>query len=225
MFKSSADVFRIRQVVSDLTTYIATEGWNALTRVSTGKAEFAHLCSVFERQGGCFVLPDDHKVYGDVLLAAALPDDDFPAFTCATAFLLLDRIQLGGGDDSLYWNWDAFSDHYRLSDPAVRALLLNGFRTAARTGLVSISSLPTPAECFTEAPEAVLGALREEGHERLISAIADEAVPRAAGEVWIELSENLPSKAVLAGVRHLYERPQSIEPASPEIAPLIPWSL
>ena len=49
---------------------------------------------------------------GSLTTAAAMPDEDFSRFVVATAILLLDRIQDGGGTDDLYWNFEAFREHF-----------------------------------------------------------------------------------------------------------------
>ena len=160
MFTSAAEVFRTRQVVSDLTALIAHAGRSAFHRITPQSARLDGLFAASAEGRGCFRFPRDRDLYGEVVLAAALPDDDFPAFTTATALLLLDRIQYGSGEDDLYWNWDAFADHYRLADPPVRAAIMNGFRTAAAAGRVSISNPPDDDDCLTNRPENILPPLR-----------------------------------------------------------------
>lgn len=225
MFTSSADVFRTRQVTSDLTAYVTLSGRKALCRILPDASRLEGLNRVLEGQGGWFRIPQDRDAYGDVLLAAALPDDDFPAFTCATALLLLDRICQGDGEDDLFWNWDAFADHYRLADPAVRAVIMNGFRTGAALERVSTSSLPDPEDCLTERADLVLERLRSQGLSVLAEAIEYDTSAEHAGAIWSDWNASTDSPDGLSGFRYLYERPKSLLPRAPETAPLIPWPI
>lgn len=225
MFTSAAEVFRTRQIRFDLAAHIAVNGHGALGRMSSGPESLSRLRHVLDGQGGRFSFPRDRKIYGEVLLAAALPDDDFPAFTCGTALLLLDRLGDGDGHDDLYWNWDAFSDHYRMADPQVRATLLNAFRHGSMTCKLSIASLPETSDCFTRPPKRILPALRAGGHNELVTAIEEDASPESAGALWSRIGQRAPMAAVLSGIRYLFERPQSLAPLSPETAPLIRWSI
>ena len=225
MFTSSADIFRKRQVMADLNAFITISGRPALLRISPGDEGAKRLLSILRMQGGRLIFPQDSLSYGEVLLAAALPDEDYPSFICATALLLLDRIAGGGGADNLYWNWETFSDQYRLADPPVRAALMNAFRLAATTGRAILPDLPEPADCLSCGPDAILPDLRREGQTALLAAIETEADAVEAGALWSELARAAPSAAVLAGVRYLYERPASLAPPGPDRAPLIPWPL
>lgn len=225
MFTSTADVFRTRQGVFDLTSYVSNQGRNAFKRITTSDDADTCLDRLLVHQAGRVLLPSDNRIHGEIQLAAALPDEDFPAFTCATALLLLDRLAGGLSEDDLYWNWDAFSDHYRLADPAIRAALMNGFRTAAGLGRVSLSDMPDPADCLTCRPDEIIDGLRGFEDQRLVNAIEQDVSARDAAEIWIDLSESPLPQSVLNGIRYLYERPQSIAPSDPEAAPLIPWTL
>lgn len=178
---------------------------------------------ITEKQRGCFAFPRDKRPYGEVLLSAALPDDDFQSFTVATAILLLDRIQGGAGEDNLYWNWDAFADHFRMADPQVRALLMNGFRVAAAAGAVKLPELPSDADCLTHSADRVLQGLTGIGAEELADAIRSDIDPVAAGRLWTRRADQRLARAEFDAFRHLFERPQSIAPDEPQVAPLIPW--
>lgn len=223
MFTSAADVFRTRQVMSDLTACIAHSGRSAFCRITPRHSRLNGLVTGVADRGGVFRYPRDRDIYGEVLLAAALPDDDFPAFTAATAILLLDHIHQGGGQDDLYWNWDAFSDHYRLADPPVRAVIMNAYRTAAAIGRVSIARPPEPDDCFTMSRDDILRRLRPGGSEALLRAVEADVSPREAGDLWRRTAPDDLSPVIVAGFRYLYERPQSLLPAAPETTALIPW--
>lgn len=225
MFTSSADVFRTRQSVSDLTAYISSAGRSALGRITSDCSGEAFLGHVLDGHCGCFDFPGHRQAYGEVLLAAALPDDDFPAFTCATALLLLDRISNGSGEDDLYWNWDAFSDHYRLADPAIRATIMNAFRIGAEIGCVSVSCLPDPSDCLTLGREQVMRGLGKTGNWEIFKAIEKEVSADDAGRLWTGLAHHPTTSEALAGFRYLFERSVSLAPEAPESVPTIPWSL
>jgi hypothetical protein len=225
MFTSAADIFRKRQVMADLNAFITISGRSALLRISPGDEGARRLLGILRTQGGRLVFPRDSRVYGEVLLAAALPDEDYPSFVCATALLLLDRIAGGDGGDNLYWNWETFSDQYRLADPPVRAALMNAFRLAAARGRVILPDCPRPADCLTTARDALLPGLRREGQVALLDAIEAEVSAVEAGALWSELARATHSPAMLAGFRYLFERPASLAPQRPARAPLIPWAL
>ncbi len=163
------------------------------------------------------------ETYSTIMVAAAMPDDDFGAFIGATTLLLADMLQGGGGDVDLYHNWDAFRGHYQLADPPVRAALMNGFRLAEQQRLVTLSAPPDPQECITFARGDVISTLQSVALHDLSKAVRDDISPEEAGALWQESAKAKPSWQLLAGFRYLYERPQSIVPPDPHEAPLIPW--
>jgi hypothetical protein len=208
---SAADVFRSRQAVSDLSHQITTASPQVLARIarhgrSTGSADLLRHAA----GAGVFEMPRDEDMIAAVLLAAALPDEDFRGFTVATALLLLDRLQNGGGKDDLYWNWDAFADHYRLAPDVVRAALMNGFRALIVARGLYLSNPPTEWDCLTETdfdPELTLTA-------------------EEAGRMWTERTSRTEP---LTGrerriYRHLVERDESIAPDQPQTCPTVPPS-
>ena len=221
MFTSAAGVFRTRQAVADLTACIDMGNRSAFGRIVLQGGGLNRLSTVLDERGGRFDFPRDTRIYGEVMLAAALPDDDFPAFTSATALLLLDRILGGDGEDNLFWNWDAFADHYRLADPPVRAALMNGFRVGAERGVVSLGTPVDPDDCLTDGREAVLRAL---GVYPVADALLGDTDAEEAGRLWALHSRNRLSDPEQRAFRYLYERPQSMSPPFPETVPLIPWA-
>lgn len=223
MFTSAADVFRSRQASSDLMSYLSGPGHTSLRRLSSGGGVRERLLRAVGERSGRFVFPGDRKAYGEVLLAAALPDEDYPAFTAATALLLLDRIGGGHGEDDLYWNWDAFRDHYRLADPPIRAMLMNGFRVGATAGCVSLAHLPNPDDCLTRRPDQIVPRLRRSGFGEIAEAVEGNAHPETVGRIWILCSRRDPPPEIVASFRYFYERPASFAPPDPENAPLIAW--
>ena len=221
MFTSIADVFRIRQALRDLTEAVRINQ-DAVLRLGTTGAEKDAIARIVE--AGCRIdMPGDNRAFTQLLLAAAMPEDDYPAFIAATAILLTDRLRSGGGTDDLYWNWKAFRDHYRLADPPVRAALMNGFRMAEEMGLVNLDTGPNASDCLTRTPEDVLSMLEGSGLDDLLRAIETETPADEAGALWAETDTGTLSWQALTGFRYLYERPASMAPEHPESAALIPW--
>ncbi len=220
MFTSSADGFRMRQVLSDLNNSVMS-GRDSILRFSVRSHIDAFPRLMANR--GRFNLPNDRDFYSDVLLAAAMPEDDFPAFTTATSILLMDLLQSGAGTDNLYWNWDSFEGHYRMADPAVRAAIMNGFRLGFELGTVNPDTPPSASDCLTSSLGSVQKALIERGHTDLADAVTSNVTAKHAGALWALQTKTLdPTK--LPGFRYLYERPASLSPPNQETAPLLPWS-
>ncbi len=223
MSASSADVFRLRQSVSDLSASMQSIGLGAIARLSPTDDVRR---TVARRVAGTprFSFPEDQHCYSDVLLAAAMPDEDFPAFVLATCLLLADRLLGGDGTDDLFWNWDAFAEHYQLADPPVRAAVLNGFRLADALGHVSMrDSVPEPG-CYTRSVKVVLAHLDNVGRHDLAAAVIDGVTPEEAGHLWTLTQGTSPGWVEMSAFRCLYERPQSISPPDPSAAPLIAWN-
>jgi hypothetical protein len=110
-----------------------------------------------------------------LLLAASMPDDDFEAFVVATMILLADRLQGGAGPDDLFWQWDAFAEHYLTAAPAQRAALILGFHGLADAGLLPASDIHLrPVSGIDVARvRADLRAIAEEAGDDVLRAIAD----------------------------------------------------
>jgi len=208
---SSADVFRQRQTVADLRFVATTAHPAVLTRIASGVSGLdPQIASRHVASGATtFQVPEHDDLISVLLLAAALPDDDFPAFIVSTAMLLLDRLQKGGLRDDLYWNWDAFADHYRLADDAERAAIMGGFRCLMRVRDLYLSHPPTDADCMTW-PEF----LPMNG-----STTAEEA-----GRLWTQRSRDFaPLKPEERRMfRHLAERAEGMAPPDPNTCPTVP---
>ncbi len=160
-------------------------------------------------------------MHTSVLLAAALPDDDFPVFLYATALALTDMLQADDPPDTLYWNWEAFHAQYALADGPVRAALMNGFRVAEMAGRVELEPALDASQCLTATREQVLSMLDGSGERALTAAILADVDAVAAGRLW-SVVESVSSPA-LAAFRYLYERRDGLAPPAPEGAPIIPW--
>lgn len=159
-------------------------------------------------RGPTFVLPRDEGMLSALVLFAAMPDDDFPAFLFATALLIADRLHFGAGRDDLYWNWDAFADHYRLADDVRRAAIMGGFRALALTRGLELSDPPGERDCLTE-PEIALG---------------DPPDAEDAGRLW---SRTVRQPGALTSeqkshFRFLVERDIGMAPPDPETCPVVP---
>lgn len=217
---SDAVVFRKRQVLSDLGNCVLA-GRDSILRFSVR----AHVDAFpqFMANGGRFDLPKDRDFYSDTLLAAAMPEDDFPAFTTATSILLMDLIRIGGGTDNLFWNWDSFADHYRMADSNVRAAIMNAFRLGFELGSVNPESPPSVLDCQTLTQSAVIKKLLDDGFDDLAEAVESGVSAKDAGTLWANQAAPLDSRA-LPGFRYLYERSNSLVTPEQETVPLIPWS-
>lgn len=222
---SAADVFRTRQAVRDLKGFILSSSNATLARLAAGVSDSRETLSVgdFRRwldTNGCrFSFPDDEPIYTAILLAAALPDDDYPAFTLATALLLCDALQDGDGSDDLYWNWVTFAPQYRMADAPVRATLMNGFRALNRSGRADLGRGPTDADCLSRTRSEVLGLVGSDAS--LAALIEGDASGEAVGKRWT--ATQALSQTALRAFRYLYERPSSIAPPAPENVALLPW--
>lgn len=222
---SAADVFRTRQAVRDLKGLILSSSDATLERLAAGMADRRKTFAVgdFRRwldTGGCrFSFPEDEPIYTAILLAAALPDDDYPGFTVATALLLCDALQDGDGSDDLYWNWLTFAPQYRMADAPVRATIMNGFRALNRSGRVTLGRGPSDADCMSRTRSEVLGMIGSDAS--LAALIEGDSSSEAAGKHW-STAQSL-SQSALRAFRYLYERPGSIAPTAPENVALLPW--
>lgn len=220
MFTSSADVFRTRQAVRDLLEVVHLHR-AAMPRTGVSNAEAVMIETIVQNGG---VIPTEKaESYVALQLTAAMPDDDFNGFIAATAILLADRIQAGSGDDDLYWNFEAFYDHYQLADAPVRAAVMNGFRQVQRIGKCQLPREPLTQNCLTRQQEDVLAILSAEGPHWLEDAVRSDLGAEAAGRLWVKEMRLALTFPVRVGFRYLYERPVSLAPAEPDSALLIPW--
>ncbi len=232
MVKSSSDVFGLRQSLSDLRAYLRGAGRPVRARLagSMRSAEgaeerLAQIDRVIDEQGARFQMPGDVDVQEVVRLAAALPSDDYPAFTFSTAFLLADRLQSVGSDDDLYWNWESFRAEYALADPPVRAALMNAFRFGAVSGRVQINGHPKPDDCLTHSREEVRKFLESSGRVDLLAFLLGDPDADDAGDAWMKAGGAPLQREDALAFRYLYERPVSFAPARAGDAPLLPWSV
>ena len=175
----------------------------------------------------------DGVLFGAVLMASALPEEDFEPFIAATALLLLERLVAEGGTDDGFWNWRRLAPHYRLARPSQRAAIMCGFREAGRLGRISLAEGPEADDCLSAPRKQVLDALAPlSGNSPTVAAIEtailNDADARRAGALWAgshRVLFDLPEAerhAAVAGFRHLYERPASMDTPPGTDPPAIP---
>ncbi|MCU0854533.1 MAG: hypothetical protein MUF63_06410 [Rhodobacteraceae bacterium] len=233
-------MFRRRQAIADLTSQKLAFPLATVRRIGAGiglgrsgtpdlqrrlEWHFSGKAPVSE-------LRRDSLVKGMLLMASALPEDDFEPFLAATVLLLLERLSEGSGRDDGFWNWRRLSPHYRLAAPPTRAAIMCGLREAQRMGLIDQPVGPSAEDCLTTPRDEVLAALGRGGSgEPLLAmigkAILDDVSAAVAGDLWTALHRRiarLPDtsrRAAAEGFRYLYERPRSMESSAADV-PAIP---
>lgn len=220
MFMSSAEVFRTRQAVRDLVEAVEVHR-DAMHRLGVTGADRDAITRI--TADGRLDAEGQRDTYSTILLAAAMPDDDFGAFIGATLLLLADRLQGGISEDDLFHNWAAFREHYHLADPPVRAALMNGFRLAKERNLIELVEPPNERECVTFSRGDVVATLQSVGLHDLGKAVRNNVSAEEAGALWQHTPPDQHIWQLLVGFRYLYERPESMAPPTPKDAPLIPW--
>lgn len=232
--------FRQRQAISDLRHHARSLPASGIRRIGAGiglrSADGTNLQKrlewYFNGQAPVSNLRRDRVVYGAMLMASALPDDDFEPFVAATILLLLERLAAPESTDDGFWNWARLAPHYRLAPDWTRAAIMNGFRECTRHGRISLRGGPTPADCLTAPRVSVLADLSPAADHPVLralhDAVQDDVDAVEAGALWAEIHRdvaNLPDaerRAAEMGVRHLYERPVSIDPPPGSDVAVIP---
>ena len=241
MSTSDNGTFRRRQAIADLNRQrllfpLATVrriGAGIGYRSQSGPDVQRRLEWYFSGKAPAAELRRDGLVHGSLLMASALPEDDFEPCVAATVILLLERLSGDGRPDDGFWNWRRLAPHYRLAPAALRAAIMCGFREAQRLGLVSMSGGPEAQDCLTAPRDDILAALgREREHLTLLSpvekAIRTELDALEAGGLWAMLSGRIarlpeaPRHAAETGIRYLYERPVSMAAPAGTDLPVIP---
>lgn len=230
MCASDLSDFRHRQALSDLRHQTRSLPAVGIRRIGAGiglrSADGVNLQKrlewYFNGKAPVTNLRRDRVVYGAMLMASALPDDDFEPFVAATVFLLLERLSAPGSTDDGFWNWNRLAPHYRLAPATTRAAIMNGFRECSRQGRITLEGGPSAEDCLTAPRASVLADLARAPQHPLLGALHDavhaDADAVQAGALWAEIHRdvaNLPDaqrRAAENAVRHLYERPASIEP-------------
>ena len=241
MSKSDTRDFRRRQAIADLRHQTLILSAATVRRIAAGIGIRTSRASGLQKRLEWYFsgkvplsnLRRDGVLFGAVLMASALPDEDFEPFMAATALLLLERLVADAGTDDGFWNWGRLAPHYRLASPPLRAAIMCGFREARRLGRISLAGGPEPEDCLSAPRKAVLDVLASGSRNQpLFAAIEDailsEADARRAGDLWAGAHRTLVNlrhadrRAGEAGFRYLYERPASIDPPPGTDPPAIP---
>ncbi|MCV3269924.1 hypothetical protein [Roseobacter sinensis] len=170
--------FQTLQVVADLQSAAAIGFTGMAERMKPAQKQI--LRRVIFDQKCLLSSADADAIHADLLLVAALPDKGREAFLSATALLLADRIQGGAGADDLFWNWEAFREHYRDGPSPVRAAVMNGFRWAHTTRRVNLDKVPQGRDLQTYDQDDLLRVLKvvARGMPEEIRDLACQAAPR-----------------------------------------------
>jgi hypothetical protein len=233
-------MYRRRQAIADLTSQRLAFPLAAVRRIGAGVGLQRSGAPDLQRRlewhfsgkAPIAELRRDGLVYGMLLMASALPEDDFEPFLAATVLLLLERLSVQGGRDDGFWNWRRLAPHYRLAAAPTRAAIMCGFREAKRMSVIAQPGRPTVEDCLTAPRSDVLAALRHGASGEPLLAIIENAVSaevgaEEAGALWAAHHRGvarLPEtsrQAAEGGFRYLYERPVSMTPSSPDV-PVIP---
>jgi hypothetical protein len=241
MSTSDTGVFRRRQAIADLNRQRLAFPLATVRRIGAGlnvrntaRPDLQQRLEwYFSGRAPVADLRRDGLVHGALLMASALPDDDFDQFIAATVLLLLERLSAERGRDDGFWNWRRLAPHYRLAAPSLRAAVMCGFREARRLDRIDLKDGPTGADCLTTNRIDVLVGLAAGKAARPLlaeieTAIAGEADARRAGALWVALHADIarlpdsPRRAAEDGFRYLYERPAAIDPPPGADVPAIP---
>jgi hypothetical protein len=241
MSTSDTGAFRLRQAVADLNRQKLLFPLATVRRIgagigirSAGRPDLQRRLEWhFSGKVPTPVLRRDSLVHGALLMASALPEDDFDSFLAATVLLLLERLTGDNGQDDGFWNWRRLAPHYRLAGPALRAAVMCGFREGRRTGRIALPDGPGDKDCLSAPRDAVIADLSQNRPAYPLLSLIERSVraevsARDAGDLWATQHHVLarlpdgPRHAALAGFRFLYERPASMEPSPGTNPPAIP---
>jgi hypothetical protein len=241
MYTSETGGFRLHQALADLNRQRLSFPLAPIRRIGAGLGVRASGVPDLQRRLEWYFsgkvpaaeLRRDGLVHGALLMASALPEDDYDSFIAANVLLLVERLSAHAGRDDGFWNWKRLAPHFRLAAPDLRAAIMCGFREARRAGRVSLSEGPGAEDCLTVPRNEILGFLgRNRVEFPLLSlverAVREETDAQHAGDLWVTQHSNaarLPDgqrQMALAGFRYLYERPLSMEPPASADAPVIP---
>lgn len=150
--------FQTLQVVADLQSAAATGFVGLAERLKPSRKQVLRRV-IFDQK--CLLSHVDvRSIHDDLLLIAALPDKGFDAFLAATALLLADRLQVGAGADDLFWNFNAFQDHYSKAPSPMRAAIMNGYRWAHSTRRINLEAVPAGGNLHTYDGDDLIRILR-----------------------------------------------------------------
>ena len=243
MSKSFADGFRTLQAIHDLRTLAAFAPAEARARIAAG---IPHgWMAPAEAQAALAALAEGRDVEPEVRVqvlpavqaAAALPNDDFPAFMFATLVLLQSVLAGQTPVAEIEQHWATFRSYYRTAQAVERAAIAQAMRRIGLAQEVPISMPQTGAD-RTTASAAALKPLLESCLSRrlapaappdpaavaalLIKALQSPSAAQEAATLWAEQGDvflTAMPEVILAGFRHIYE---AWDGFSPNGAPFIP---
>ena len=237
MFTSDFGEFRRKQAIADLRHHTRSFPLATVRRIGAGidvRREGANLQQrlewYFRGKLPLSNLRSDAPASGAVLMASALPDEDFESFVAATVLLVLERLTSENGPDDGFWTWRRLAPHYRLAGPSVRAAIMCGFREAQRFARIALDEGPEPGDCMSASRDEILATLRDD-HPALAlvrNAVMEDPDASSAGALWMAQHRTVDTlsddrrRAAHRGFRHLYERPTSILIPAEAGAPVIP---
>jgi hypothetical protein len=242
---SFAAGFRTLQAVRDLRVLAAQAPVEARARIAAGipdgwMAPDAAQAALAALASGDALEPEARtEIISAVRLAAALPNDDFPAFLVATMILLAEALERDEAIDDVQWYWQTFRGHYRVAAAVERAAIVQAIR---RLGLLrgDGTALPETGPDKATASAAALRPLLERYRPKglappeptetpgiavlLLEGLTSAPAADRAAEFWAEKGETLIRTAppeILAGFRHLYESRDGWCPNSRVTIPLL----
>jgi len=229
--------FRFRQALADLKFHSSCVPAATVWRIAAMTAHpspslLRSLEWLFRGKAPYTAITRQPTAEAALLLASALSDEDEESFRYATCLLLIGRLESTSRADNLFWRWPAVQAASAGAHAPLRAAIMCGFREAQRLGRVDFGRAPAPEDCMTRSPGQVAALLEAQAGvpevDRLQAALAGDRSASDAGALWSDENGRLwrlpdpASQAVLAGYRHLYERPQSMDLAPDRVAPVIP---
>jgi hypothetical protein len=169
MFTSDFGEFRRKQAIADLRHHTRSFPLATVRRIGAGidaRREGANLQQrlewYFRGKLPLSNLRSDAPASGAVLMASALPDEDFESFLAATVLLVLERLTSENGPDDGFWTWRRLAPHYRLAGPSVRAAIMCGFREARRFARIALDEGPEPGDCMSASRDETLAISRDD---------------------------------------------------------------
>ncbi len=174
-------------------------------------ADAQALARLIVRQGARLEHTADLPLADALQLAASQPHANLPAFVCATAILLADRLQHGLLTADLATFWDSFRSTYFDLDAHDRSAIVQGFLAVAHAEGATLT-LPLP-ERTTESGDEVQSDLRA------LAARDGTALTSAVTETMDDVTSTLSSRhmrSLLAGTGY-----RALTGDDPVFAPLL----
>ena len=233
---SIADSFRTRQAVRDLRKLLALAPAETRVRIAaeiprSWIAADQARSAVQALTAGDTLAPDLRtETIPAVQKAAALPQDDFPTFICATCMLLCDVLEGATPATEIEHHWAMFRGHYRVAQAIRRISLMQDVpismpqsladrTTASAAALKPLlmarmpRGLAPPDEIEPGGVAAILvGALTSAGAVEDAARLWDQR-----GDLFLETMPDV----IIAGFRYLYEAWDGFSPMSGPHLPVL----